>query len=59
MIEDRYSPPPDMSAFDPDKSADGNTPSENAAYRTGVDALMESEKITEEIRNYEHDVWNF
>ncbi|MFA9210442.1 MAG: gliding motility protein GldN [Moraxellaceae bacterium] len=28
-------------------------------YRTGVDALMESEKITEEIRNYEHDVWNF
>jgi len=37
MIEDRYSPPPDMSAFDPDKSADGNTPSENAAYRAGVD----------------------
>ena len=29
------------------------------SYRTGVDALMESEKITEEIRNFEHDVWNF
>jgi len=28
-------------------------------YRTGVDALMESEKIIEEIRNFEHDVWNF
>jgi len=26
-----------MSAFDPDKSADGNTPAENAAYRCGVD----------------------
>ena len=29
------------------------------SYKTGVDALMESEKITEEIRNFEHDVWNF
>ncbi|MBI3238895.1 MAG: gliding motility protein GldN, partial [Flavobacteriia bacterium] len=29
------------------------------SYRTGVDALMESEKITEEIRLFEHDVWNF
>jgi len=29
------------------------------SYRTGVDALMESEKITEEIRTFEHDVWNF
>lgn len=28
-------------------------------YRIGVDALMESEKITEKIRNFEHDVWNF
>ncbi len=26
-----------MSAFDPDKSADGNTPEDNAAYRAGVD----------------------
>lgn len=29
------------------------------SYRTGIDALMESEKITEEIRTFEHDVWNF
>jgi hypothetical protein len=29
------------------------------SYRTGVDALLESEKITEEIRNFEHDVWDF
>lgn len=29
------------------------------SYRTGVDALIESEKITEEIRTFEHDVWNF
>jgi hypothetical protein len=29
------------------------------SYRTGVDALMESEKITEEIRLFEHDVWHF
>ncbi len=29
------------------------------SYRTGVDALMESEKITEEIRTFESDVWNF
>lgn len=29
------------------------------SYRQGVDALMESEKITEEIRTLEHDVWHF
>jgi gliding motility associated protien GldN len=29
------------------------------SYRTGVDALMESEKIKEEIRTIEHDVWSF
>jgi gliding motility associated protien GldN len=29
------------------------------SYRTGIDALMESEKITEEIRTFEHDVWHF
>lgn len=29
------------------------------SYRVGVDALWESEKITEEIRNFEHDVWHF
>lgn len=29
------------------------------SYRSGVDALMESEKITEEIRTLEHDVWHF
>lgn len=29
------------------------------SYRTGVDALMESEKINEEIRLFEHDVWHF
>lgn len=29
------------------------------SYRTGVDALRESEKITEEIRLIEHDVWHF
>ncbi|MDG0974522.1 MAG: gliding motility protein GldN [Crocinitomicaceae bacterium] len=28
-------------------------------YRIGVDALMESKRITEEIRLIEHDVWNF
>jgi gliding motility associated protien GldN len=28
-------------------------------YRAGVDALMESDKITEEIRTLEHDVWHF
>lgn len=28
-------------------------------YRVGVDALRESEKITEEIRNIEHDVWSY
>ena len=29
------------------------------SYRSGVDALMESDKITEEIRTLEHDVWHF
>lgn len=29
------------------------------SYRTGVDALMESDKITEEIRIFESDIWNF
>lgn len=28
-------------------------------YRVGVDALMESRRITEEIRNIEHDVWEY
>jgi gliding motility associated protien GldN len=28
-------------------------------YRVGVDALMESRRITEEIRLIEHDVWSF
>lgn len=28
-------------------------------YRVGVDALRESEKITNEIRNIEHDVWQW
>jgi ribosome modulation factor len=37
MSTDRYSPPPDMSAFDPDKTPDGNTLAENQAYRAGVD----------------------
>jgi gliding motility associated protien GldN len=29
------------------------------SYRIGVDALMESERIKEEIRNIEHDVWSY
>jgi gliding motility associated protien GldN len=29
------------------------------SYRMGVDALMEAEKIKEEIRIIEHDVWSF
>lgn len=29
------------------------------SYRTGLDALYESDKITEEIRTFEHDVWHF
>ncbi len=29
------------------------------SYRMGVDALMEAEKIKEEIRTIEHDVWSF
>ncbi|MGM0478645.1 MAG: gliding motility protein GldN [Bacteroidota bacterium] len=28
-------------------------------YQVGVDALHESKKITEEIRNLEHDVWSY
>ncbi|PWH86507.1 type IX secretion system ring subunit PorN/GldN [Brumimicrobium oceani] len=28
-------------------------------YRVGVDALMESQRITEDIRNIEHDVWSY
>jgi hypothetical protein len=28
-------------------------------YKYGVDALYEAEKIKEEIRTWEHDVWNF
>ena len=28
-------------------------------YRTGVDALLESEKINEEVRNIEHDIWSY
>jgi gliding motility associated protien GldN len=28
-------------------------------YKTGVDALFEAEKVKEEIRTVEHDVWNF
>ena len=28
-------------------------------YRVGVDALIESEKITEEVRTLEHDIWSF
>lgn len=29
------------------------------SYRSGVDALYESERIKNEIRNIEHDVWSF
>lgn len=29
------------------------------SYKSGVDALYESEKIKNEIRNIEHDVWSF
>jgi gliding motility associated protien GldN len=29
------------------------------SYATGVDALMQSDKIKEEIRTIEHDVWSF
>ena len=28
-------------------------------YRTGIDALNEAERITDEIRNIEHDLWHF
>jgi gliding motility associated protien GldN len=29
------------------------------SYRFGVDALYESEEITNEIRNFEHDLWSY
>jgi hypothetical protein len=29
------------------------------SFRMGADALMEAEKIKEEIRTIEHDVWSF
>ena len=29
------------------------------SYKTGVDALFEAEKIKEDIRTFEHDVWSF
>ena len=29
------------------------------SYRSGIDALRESEKIKEEIRTFEHDVWDY
>lgn len=29
------------------------------SYLNGADAIRESEKISEEIRNFEHDLWNF
>jgi gliding motility associated protien GldN len=29
------------------------------SYRWGIDALMEADKIKEEIRTIEHDVWSF
>jgi gliding motility associated protien GldN len=28
-------------------------------YKAGVDALFESQRITEELRNFEHDLWQF
>ncbi len=28
-------------------------------YKFGVDALYESQRITEELRNFEHDLWHF
>ena len=28
-------------------------------YRSGIDALYESQQITEEFRNLEHDLWHF
>jgi len=28
-------------------------------YRSGLDALYEAEKINNDIRNIEHDVWSF
>lgn len=29
------------------------------AYKSGIDALLESEKLKEEIFNFEHDLWHF
>ena len=29
------------------------------AYKSGIDALYESQRITEELRNFEHDLWHF
>ena len=29
------------------------------AYKSNIDALLEAEKIEEEIFNFEHDVWHF
>lgn len=29
------------------------------SYKSGVEALYESQRITEELRNYEHDLWHF
>jgi gliding motility associated protien GldN len=29
------------------------------SYKSGIDALYESQKITEEFRNFEHDLWHF
>jgi gliding motility associated protien GldN len=29
------------------------------AYKSGVEALYESQRITEELRNFEHDLWHF
>lgn len=28
-------------------------------YATGIDALLESDRITSEIRNFEHDLWSY
>ncbi|MFZ4414593.1 MAG: hypothetical protein ACOYOV_16055 [Bacteroidales bacterium] len=30
-----------------------------ASYKTGLDALLEAEKIKENIFNLEHDLWEF
>ena len=28
-------------------------------YKSGIEALYESQRITEELRNFEHDLWHF